>query len=403
MTSPVDTSVKNFNNTMVNAPVFNGVTGATIALLDACLVTGFDIKTLVSLVALGGVMTATFSGTHSSQVDSVLLVAGVTGGPTGFAGANGEQKVVAAPLPTTRTWATSLPDGTYTGTITIKMAAAGWEKVFTGTNKAVYRSLDPVSTKMLLRVDDSGTTIARVVGYEAMTDVDTGTGAFPTAAQLSGGGAWAKSTAASAAVVPWTLQADARTFYFSPVVGSATGPTTIFGSVTRCFGDLLATKPGGDPYACVLNYSVNVASASAAADNQVFTGAGLQMATPRGYTGLGSSSLHCTVPYIGTNTFTSGSDGALGPFPSVIDGALYLSRRYVAASTTSPPRGDLPGVLSSPQSLLYDSFKQLDRAPGSGLFAGRTLQAVTPTTAIGSGSTNVNTGIGFIDITGPWR
>ncbi|MGJ7558643.1 hypothetical protein ACSFBI_32115 [Variovorax sp. RB3P1] len=399
MASIVDTSVKNFNSTMSGAPALSGTVGSLVALLDAVLVNGFDTKTASALTVAGGVASMPFTGAHSAQVDSVISISGITGA---YASLNGEQKVTAVGAGVVK-FATTMADGAASGTVVFKMAPAGWEKPFAKASVGVYRSLDPASTKMLVRVDDSGTTLARVVAYESMTDVDTGTGAFPTAAQINGGGAWAKSTLASATVVPWALHADSRTFYFSPIAGNASGATTIFGSATRCFGDLIALKPGGDAYACALNYSTNVTTVSAASDNQVFTGAGFQMAMPRSYAGLGSSLLHCVLPYIGTNTYTSGSDGALGAFPSVIDGSLLLSRRYVAQALTAPPRGELPGVLSSPQSLVFDTFKQLDRVPGSGAFVGRTLQAVTPTTALGNGSTNVNTGVGFIDITGPWR
>jgi hypothetical protein len=65
MTSPVDTSVKIFSSTMVNAPVLNGVAGALVALLDAVLVTGFDTKSSVSIAVAGGIATATWAGTRS--------------------------------------------------------------------------------------------------------------------------------------------------------------------------------------------------------------------------------------------------------------------------------------------------------------------------------------------------
>jgi hypothetical protein len=56
---------------------------------------------------------------------------------------------------------------------------------------------------------------------------------------------------------------------------------------------------------------------------------------------------------------------------------------------------------------LFDSFKLADKVPGTGVLAGRVLQAV-PTIASGAnvtsaGSTNTNVGAGFFDITGPWR
>lgn len=409
MASPVDTSVKNFNNTMVNAPVFNGVAGSLVGVLDACLVTGFDPKSLVSLVALAGVMTATFSGTHSSQVDSVVLVAGVTGGPTGFAGANGEQKVAAAPSPTVRTWATALPDGTYTGTITMKMAAAGWEKVYTGTNKAVYRSLDPASTKMLLRVDDTGTTSARVVGYESMSDVDTGISPFPTTAQISGGGYWPKATTANATVVPWALHADGRAFFFSNQPAVA-GNANTNGGQTRYFGDFIAFRPGGDGFACGLNYSVTIAVQSQHEGSmfaQVNPGGSTvvyQTAAPRSYTGLGSSWLMAPVPYVGATNGVSGIDASFGSFPSDVDGSLQLGEKYFTGG--SVPRGRVPGAYHVPQNFLFNNFKHLETVAGTGLLAGRTMQAVTtmnPTTNLTTAPTTTTGGVAFIDITGPWR
>ena len=54
----------------------------------------------------------------------------------------------------------------------------------------------------LLRVDDSGTTVARVRMYETMSDIDTGTNPAPTDAKVNGGLYWWKSDAASAAISP---------------------------------------------------------------------------------------------------------------------------------------------------------------------------------------------------------
>ena len=55
--------------------------------------------------------------------------------------------------------------------------AVYWEKVFTGTNKAVYRS--KTGLRPYLRIDDSATEYCQFRMYETMTDVDTGTGACP--------------------------------------------------------------------------------------------------------------------------------------------------------------------------------------------------------------------------------
>ena len=61
MASPVDTSAKFFNENLPDAPVLNGVAGSLIGLLTACLVTGFGLRTAVSLVVSGGVATLTLA------------------------------------------------------------------------------------------------------------------------------------------------------------------------------------------------------------------------------------------------------------------------------------------------------------------------------------------------------
>lgn len=180
MASPVDTSVKHYRSDMPSAPVLNGTAGSKIAQLEACLCTGYGLKSATSLVVAGGVATLAFTGGASAAwKDAVILVEGVTGTMVDL---NGEQKVTFADATTVK-FATALADGTAAGTITFKIAPAGWEKVFSKTNVAVFRSLDIASSKMLLRVDDTATMQVRVVGYEAMTDVDTGSGPFPTTAQ----------------------------------------------------------------------------------------------------------------------------------------------------------------------------------------------------------------------------
>jgi hypothetical protein len=397
MASIVDTTVKNFNSTMTGAPALSGTAGALIALLDAVLVNGFDLKTASSLTVAGGVASLPFTGSHSAQLDSVILIAGITGA---YASLNGEQKVTAVGAGVVK-FATSMADGVAAGAITFKMAPAGFEKPFAKAGVGVYRSLDPASTKMLFRVDDSGTTSVRVVGYESMTDVDAGVGPFPTTAQISGGGYWPKSTLASAAAVPWVIQSDARLFYYSAQYGQPSG-AQFLGAATRCFGDVVALKPGGDAYACGLNYSIQP-TAGSQTDSAVLYGTASQLAFPRSYTGLGSAVLHTVGAYIGSPANGSGADSSLGAFPSVVDGSLQLSKKYASSGLT--PRADMPGLYHMPQSLGFDAFKQLDRVPGSGVLAGRTLQAVSVImgTITGSASTNANTGVGFVDITGPWR
>jgi hypothetical protein len=402
MTSVVDTSVKYFSSLMSGAPALSGTVGSMIALLDACLKDGFDLKTLASLTVAGGVATAAFTGTHSAAVDSVVLIAGVTGGPTGWAGLNGEQKITGKPGAASATFATNLPDGVYTGTITMKMAPLGFAKPFAGTNLAAYQSTDPASTKMILRLDDTVATTTRVVGCESMTDIGTYAGLFPTALQFSGGGYWAKSIGANSTPVQWMVIGDSRAFYIHVCPGFSSNASWTQG-FTRGFGDAVALKPGGDAYACFLSYSDTAAPAGQITGQPEYA-QNLLQAFPRAPTGLGSSLLNNCFPYVGTSAGMSGMDTFFGPFPSIIDGALRVSRRFFATGTGVPPRADAPGIYSVPHNLSFDSFKFNDRQPGTGVLAGRNLIVVNSTnTSVNQGATSSVAGTTFFDVTGPWR
>jgi hypothetical protein len=403
MTSVVDTSVKHFTSQMVAATAVSGTQGSLIALLDACLKDGFDTKTLSSLVVAGGVATAAYTGAHSALADSVVLIAGVTGGPAGFAGLNGEQKITTkAAAGNSVTFATALPDGTYTGTITMKMAPLGWTKVYTGANKAVYKSADPTSSGCYLRVDDSGTTTARVIGYESMTDVDSGVGPFPSATQIAGGGYWAKSSVASAAPTQWVLSGDSKAFFFTNAVSLPTS-ASYQGTVTRGFGDPITQKPGGDPYGCFLNCSLLSGTGTSidGAFDRRWDGTNNQTFSPRTHTGLGSAVAQFARTMTGSGAMVSGQDSTLGVFPNeCVDGAIRLSRRAIVQVGFAGIRAFVPGVYHIPQDRLAGSFNNFDKFTATD---GRKF--ILMLTANASIDTVASAAFGAvpIDVTGPWR
>lgn len=212
-----DTSVRYFDSTMSGAPSLSGTAGALISVLDACLVNGFGTVTLDSLVVASNVATGTVSGGHGfsmigSTVGSVITIAGAT--PSGL---NGTWRIASVADSTHFTFVTSgISDQTATGTITAVRAPLGFSKVYSGTNKAAYRAGDIMSSRLYLRVADDGTgaaTYARIRGYEGMSDVDTGTGPFPTDTQQSGGLYWGKSSAASSTARAWRIVGDSQGFY----------------------------------------------------------------------------------------------------------------------------------------------------------------------------------------------
>ena len=143
MASIVDTSIKHAYSSMAGAPIVSGTAGSLIATLDAFLVTGWGSKAVDSAVISNGVCRLNFaSGKSAAETHSVIQVSGAAQTVL-----NGEQRVTAV----ASGWVafkTEMPDGVLTGTISFKMAPLGWEKVFTGTNKAVYRASDPRGTRM---------------------------------------------------------------------------------------------------------------------------------------------------------------------------------------------------------------------------------------------------------------
>lgn len=383
----MSTSVKHFHSGMVGAPVLSGTAGAMIAVLDACLLTGFGLQTVTTLVVSGGVATLTVPTTPSAQVGTVVLVAGATP-----AGLNGEQRVTAV-AGNSISFATALADGTATGTITVKLAPAGWAKLFAGTNLAAYKPTDPSATGCVLRVDDTATTTCRVRGFESMSDVSTGLGLFPTDAQFSGGMYWGKSNTANTTARPWWVYADGRTFYILALVNLS---APLFG-----FGDILSNK-SGDAYSCFLtgdasNITSNVGGVGPCLGYGAEATGSLYL--PRSHTGIGGSvqarkrgALNTAPGYTGSSTYNS--DGLV--YPNGPDNALVVTPVHVIAASSL--RGTLPGLLHTPLQV-GASFNTADQVMGTGPYSGRKLHALRT----GAPASSAVYGTAFMDATGPWR
>jgi hypothetical protein len=410
MTSVVDTSVKYWSSQMDGAakPTLNGVNGSFIALLDA-LIAGFDSKAC-TINVVGTVATVTWAGTHSCLPASVVMIAGCTGAWTAL---NGEQKItskVAGGTTATFNVAGGTTAGAVSGSITIKMAPmVGWTKAFTSTNKASYRSTDVGATGHYLNIDDSLGNYVNVRGYETMTSTTAGTGPFPTTTQQAVGTCgWTKAGDTSATATGWMVVADARGFFFHNQPYVSLYPVSSFGA-TRFFGDPLPFRTGGDPWCCLLNYSISATGIQSAWDStpEFNSYNSQQWVSPRAYTGLGASVMQSCASYIGTMNNQSGSDMTFGPFPSYYDGMLRLSKKYiVGVSNNTPPRAELPGFYYAPHYQCFDSFQFGQIVNGSGAYAGKqfvAMNSATTTMSQGTPAGSNNTGASFIDVTGPWR
>ncbi len=391
--------VKYIHESMRGAPVLSGQPGTLIALLDAFLLTGFGVTTAVSVSVSGGVATATLNAGQSFEPYCVVLVEGATP-----AALNGEARVLTASS-TSITWATTAPDGAASGTITIRVApVGGWEKVYAASNKAVYRSTDPAGSRFYYRIDDTNPTYARVRGFETMSAVDTGTGPFPTDAQISGGGYWGKSYSSGSTPVPYDLAGDPRKVLVAlasavPGYGAAYASTP-----ARGFGDLLPLSPSGDAYVAAVSVADSDSQANSS-DAGGFVGSTQSSVSgiyvSRALSGLGGAQKAQLRPLVGASETTSGGDPTLGIFPSAVDGQLKYSRYFVRASAdnSGAPRAWVPGVLHIPQSgVLSGGVGKRSKLAGSGELSGRTLVAIP------SGNlSSMPAGVYLLDITGPWR
>lgn len=388
---PTDTTVKFFHSAMSGAPSLAGQAGSLITLLDALLVNGFGLQTVDSIVISGGVGTITRGAGLPFEPGSVMLIAGatVTGGSI-----NGERKAIATTTTTATFDATGISNQTAGGTITAKFAPLGWAKTYTGTNLAAYKPTDIAASGCLLRIDDTPTTIARARAYEAMTDVNTGTGLTPTDTNVSGGLYWPKSATADATARGWILAGDGRVFYL--MVAYSTTSNQVFG-FNHVFGDIAAVK-SPDPYACIIHgfttSSVGTAGNNAGSDFDYGDGTvlGAGTYTVRGYAGLGGNiAARKSFPSMfGANT---GKSGAIGiAYPNYADGGLYAAPVYIGDSGTTVYRGLAPGLVAFPQVIGATVFGSRDYVTGAAGYAGKTLRVV-------------NSGVGCFafDTTGPWR
>ena len=206
-------AVKHFRDVMPGAPVLSGTPGALIALLDACLIDGFNAYSVDSLTQADGIATATVAAGHSYADGDTLLITGAD-----QAAYNGEFSITNSTGTSFDFAVDPATPSPATGAVSSKIApVGGWSKVFVGSNTAVYRSgaADGL-VPHYYRVDHSNGTDARVRGYESMTDVDTGIGPMPTDAQVSGGAYWRCSDLADGTARAWTLMADPGLLYWMP-------------------------------------------------------------------------------------------------------------------------------------------------------------------------------------------
>ena len=248
-------------------------------------------------------------------------------------------------------------------------AGAGWAKVFSGTNKAVYRA--PAGKRFYLRVweNDTNSYYAYVRGYLSMSDVDTGVEPFPTELRRPSGIISRKTTNTSPGK-PWGIFATDKSFYyinFAGTNGAAFSATSVV-MCTHFFGDLVPSDLLDDYCSGLCGGLTSESTSSAANINLDFRGGDTLNYLPRNFAGdIGAVECHLFSQQPGSNA----APGAWGPtYPDNEFGGLALAR-IPLAEPNMRVRGFLPGVYNP---LHNFSGNHLDTIVGTGALAGKDLQ-----------------------------
>jgi hypothetical protein len=257
------------------------------------------------------------------------------------------------------------------------VSVTGWLRGFEETNKAAYRQAAKAERlRMFLRVQDDapgagGAKEARLRGFEAMTDVDTGTGAFPTATQLSTGIIARKSATANATARAWVVSADGRTVYVWIATEDTAGYYYVF-----AFGDIVSYVPG-DQYGVIIigRTTENNSALGGERIGNLDTSGSLAVNdghyVARSYTGVGGSlqvGKHVDAAKARNNHI--GVSGLAYTNPA--DGKLWVSPVWIHESAQPTVRGYMRGFFCPLHSAT--NFSDGDTFSGSGPLAGKSFR-----------------------------
>ena len=429
--------VKYFNYAQQGAPSVANNWGDLTNLLDACLVTGFNIKSIASITRIGSEAVVTITLGHGYQADQVLLISGCD-----QAEYNGEHRVKSITSTTFIFDVVGTPVTPATGSsISVRTAPLGFEIAFIGTNKRVYRSTNTASSRPYLRVDNSDPASAdwpstyaksaRVTMAEKMLSVDTfGTGSRAPYdntnrnEQLNGSGVtvingwyrwWQQrnyingdATADSAAATPkqWAIIGDDRGFYFhiQPCAQSLASATGFSG---YCFTDFIPLN-SKDVYTTLmcasdLSYAANYYNASMIGN--LYPDIGNFFSTQLDYSGkvllkdysqtgtyvrAGFCSINSTLTQL-----VSGFSSHV-PFPNGGNIGIEMYPVYLREELNVIVRGKMPGLYHIPQAAYtaYPAFSVITRTD----LANKKFVLLA-----GCANNGVNQTRVAYDLTGPWR
>lgn len=365
-------SVRVFQSTDSGAPSLSGTAGTLIDVLDACLQNGYGEVTIDTLVVASDVATVTDSTGHGftmlGNVGPVVRISGATP-----AGLNGDWRITVLSATQFTFATTGITDQTASGTIVAKRAPAGFTKEFSGTNLAAYRSDDVTGTRMYLRVNDTNASYATVQMFEAMSDINTGTGGSTVYYAGKDTGTLSR---------PWIVISDGRMLYWLLNVYLSNPASWL---ITGAFGDIESYR-SGDAYSSLIvgagDSGLNYGGSLKILNNAIYA----QLA--RSYTQIGGA-----IASLFRSHYLSGSAaGSAGnPYPNPVDNGFHAWPIEVWEGS-SLARGLMPGLWNPlhPASALSQGLVITD------------VPQLSEHTLWVRELSNDSAALAF-DITGPWR
>lgn len=299
----------------------------------------------------------------------------------------------------------------------LSVTACGWLRAFQGPNKAAYMQGPWTGAvprpRYLLRVLDNGSVSdareASWIGYEAMSDVDTGTNRFPSESQAPSGLCVRKSDALDATARRWIVVADHRTFVlFIERYGYSYGPSPAWNG-PYVFGDYVPTDPNY-AYPCMVrakpSFETNTdepgqlhtdSGTAPTFDYSARDYSGANISAPgRSYsTHLCGSAAQTVAP---GNNDTSGRAFLSGVNPS--DGRVWVAPVWLTDYGSRAILGQFRGLWVP--LALRTAFSDGVVHRGGGSYSGRALQFVTPVRGADTNSALYHAGAWYVEVSDTW-